>query len=109
MQKVPLLGDLPLLGNLFKNSRGQKMKTNLMVFLRPVIVRDAATNTAHAKKRYEYIRGEQSKVKQRGVVQLPDDEAPVLPKLDKFLELPPPFDESSQNKATPASTQTDNP
>lgn len=109
VQKVPFLGDLPLLGNLFKNSRGQKVKTNLMVFLRPVIVRDAATNTAHAKEKYEYIRGEQTKVKQRGVVQLPDKEAPQLPTLDKFLELPPPFDESPKGKTAPTSTPTDKP
>jgi len=108
VQKVPLLGDLPLVGHLFKSSSGTKGKTNLMVFLRPVILRDSVSNKAQASQKYEYIRGEQIKAHEDGVVQLPDDVAPKLPTLDKFLELPPPFEEVSQEQS-PADEQADTP
>ncbi len=40
--KVPLLGDMPVVGDLFRSENRKRTKTNLMVFLRPVVMRDAA-------------------------------------------------------------------
>ena len=57
--KIPLLGDLPILGHLFKNTNSDFTKTNLMVFLRPTIVRDKATNQALTGSRYKDIQQKQ--------------------------------------------------
>ncbi|MGD8742774.1 MAG: type II secretion system secretin GspD [Granulosicoccaceae bacterium] len=92
--KVPLLGDVPVLGALFRSNSSTKVKTNLLVFMHPVILRDAQRGSAIATKKYNYIRAEQLERQQQGVSLLPDDVAPVLPKVDEFLELPPPFMEN---------------
>ncbi|GAC1325125.1 MAG: type II secretion system secretin GspD [Collimonas sp.] len=62
VQKVPLLGDLPFIGNFFKYQSGSREKTNLMIFLRPVIVRDKETSNLLAVDRYDYMRKQQIKV-----------------------------------------------
>jgi len=80
--KVPLLGDVPVVGNLFRNEKRQRQKTNLMVFLRPVVIRDNATSDALVQDRYEAIRALQQanqpapRAMLRGV-----SDAPVLPPL----------------------------
>jgi general secretion pathway protein D len=55
---VPVLGSLPILGELFKFESRKRSKTNLLVFLRPYVVRDEATSSALALDRYDYIRGQ---------------------------------------------------
>ncbi|UCG99163.1 MAG: type II secretion system secretin GspD [Burkholderiales bacterium] len=57
-QKVPLLGDIPFLGALFRYENRDRNRTNLMVFLRPIIVRDESTSAALAAERYEYMRAQ---------------------------------------------------
>ncbi|WP_241269810.1 type II secretion system secretin GspD [Caballeronia sp. M1242] len=57
--KIPLLGDIPFIGSLFRSESKTRTKTNLMVFLRPVIVRDQATASQIANTRYEYLRNQQ--------------------------------------------------
>jgi general secretion pathway protein D len=79
VEKVPLLGDIPFLGALFRYKTRSHSKTNLMVFLRPVVVRDGQGSAALSSERYEYILGEQRKSKPAPSVGLPDVEAPVLP------------------------------
>jgi general secretion pathway protein D len=59
IEKVPFLGDIPLLGEAFKSRSRRKEKTNLMVFIRPTIVRDAAGAQSLAAQRYGYLRGAQ--------------------------------------------------
>jgi general secretion pathway protein D len=56
--KVPLLGDIPLLGNLFKSEGKELTRTNLMVFIKPTIVRDRADSEALTARNYRYIRAE---------------------------------------------------
>ncbi len=58
--KVPGLGDLPMFGNLFKSEQRKRKKTNLMVFLRPVVLRDARQTESLAMDRYELMRGTQT-------------------------------------------------
>ena len=58
--KVPGLGDVPLFGNLFKSEQRSRKKTNLMVFLRPVVLRDARQSQSLALDRYEMMRGTQA-------------------------------------------------
>ena len=77
--KVPVLGDVPLLGNLFKSENRSIVKTNLMVFLRPVIVRDAAATDNYSLDRYDLMRAAQqgNQPKPSSVLQV--NEAPVMP------------------------------
>ena len=57
IEKVPLAGDIPIVGNLFKNETRKREKNNLMMFLRPVVMRDANSTEAFAYDRYDQIRG----------------------------------------------------
>lgn len=57
--QVPLLGDIPVLGNLFKSRSRSRNKTNLMVFLRPVVIRDQEASNAVTLDRYEFMRQKQ--------------------------------------------------
>ncbi len=59
IEKIPFLGDLPLLGNLFKSRGKQRDKTNLMVFIRPTILRSAEDARDMSNRRYGYIRNMQ--------------------------------------------------
>ncbi len=54
--KVPLLGDIPIAGNLFKSSSRSRDRRNLMVFLRPTIIKDKATAEAATRKKMDYIK-----------------------------------------------------
>ena len=95
-QKVPLLGDIPLLGALFRSKTVKKVKTNLMVFLKPQILRDERDGTKLTNSKYNYIRELQKLDEERGVPLLGDENVPVLPDLESLLELPPSFEESQQ-------------
>ena len=78
-EKVPGLGDVPFFGNLFKTENRSRRKTNLMVFLRPVVVRDAAALETFSNDRYEQMRSGQSVLQPVPSPLLPVDGAPVLP------------------------------
>jgi len=60
IEKIPLLGDLPVLGNLFKSKSRARTKTNLMVFIRPTILTSKADAQEMTARRYGYIRGRQA-------------------------------------------------
>jgi len=93
-QKVPGLGDLPLLGTLFRYKSTSKQKANLMVFLHPVIMRDEALLANVSGDKYDYMRARQMVQRQKGALLTPDEEIPVMRPLDQLRELPPPFSES---------------
>ena len=59
IEAIPFLGDLPLIGNLFRSRSRERNKTNLMIFIRPTIVRSPAEQRAVAARRYDYIRDQQ--------------------------------------------------
>ena len=81
VEKVPGLGDIPFLGYLFRYQTKKRGKTNLMVFLRPTVIRTDAQSVAVAGDRYDYIRGTQlANTPQKNSV-LPKYDAPVLPAL----------------------------
>ena len=61
VNKVPLLGDIPWLGGMFRYETRDHSKTNLMVFLRPLVLRDAKSSAALSSERYDYIRAEQGR------------------------------------------------
>jgi general secretion pathway protein D len=77
--KVPLLGDIPVVGNLFKNQTHTRTKKNLMLFLRPVIVRDAAASESYSLDRYDYMRALQRGAPSEHSGVLNVGGAPVLP------------------------------
>lgn len=60
IEKIPLLGDLPVVGNLFKSKGRARAKTNLMVFIRPTILRSAADSRRMSGRRYDYVRSQQA-------------------------------------------------
>ncbi|HSV55071.1 MAG TPA: type II secretion system secretin GspD [Burkholderiaceae bacterium] len=76
--KVPVLGDVPLFGNLFKSEARSRKKTNLMVFLRPVVVRDARDTDALSADRYDLMRGMQLQAQPVPSATIPVNEAPVV-------------------------------
>ena len=80
-EKVPGLADIPLIGNLFKSEARGRKKTNLMVFLRPVVVRDAAASDALSSSRYDMMRSTQSAAQPAPSVVLPINESAQLPPL----------------------------
>ena len=80
--KVPLLGDIPYVGNLFRSESRSRKKTNLMVFLRPVVVRDAQASDTLMQDRYEAIRALQTSAQPVPSVLLNSvNGAPLLPPL----------------------------
>ncbi|HEY3700244.1 MAG TPA: type II secretion system secretin GspD [Spongiibacteraceae bacterium] len=85
-QKVPLLGDIPMVGRLFRSSSSKKIKTNLMVFLRPVIVREGRALTGATGEKYRYIRDEQLSTRERGSDFLNKRELPLLPEWEEQLK-----------------------
>jgi len=57
IEKIPLLSDIPLLGELFKSKSRTRRKTNLTVFIRPTVIRSRADGDIHTARRYDYVRG----------------------------------------------------
>ncbi|MBO9482803.1 type II secretion system secretin GspD [Salinisphaera sp. G21_0] len=79
VSKVPLLGDIPVLGHLFRSTSSKKVKKNLMVFLRPTIIRDDLTMNAISGQKYDLIRAYQLDRQARGISLMPGFDTPVLP------------------------------
>jgi general secretion pathway protein D len=80
-EKVPGLGDVPFFGNLFKSEARARKKTNLMVFLRPMVVRDAQSTDRLSVDRYEQMRSGLDKAQPAPSSLVPINEAPTLPAL----------------------------
>ena len=78
-ERVPGLGDVPFFGNLFRSESRSRKKTNLMVFLRPVVVRDGASTQGLSLDRYEQMRGAQLNAQPIENPGLPVSGSPVLP------------------------------
>jgi general secretion pathway protein D len=85
--RVPLLGDIPLLGNLFRYKTRDHTKTNLMIFLRPVIIRNADDAAAVTNPRYDYILGQQKESAPQHHLMLPDTAPPLLTNELKWGEI----------------------
>lgn len=93
VSKVPLLGDIPILGHLFRSTSSNKEKRNLLVFIRPTIVRDSRSMNEISHSKYNFIRGEQYKKREDGIELMPFEDTPILPKWDDKLTLPPTYEE----------------
>ncbi|WP_461537643.1 type II secretion system secretin GspD [Spongorhabdus nitratireducens] len=80
VSKIPLLGDIPYVGQLFRSTSSKKTKRNLMVFIRPTIIRDDDMLKAVSASKYSLIRAEQLVQNEKGINMMPDHDVPVLPK-----------------------------
>ncbi len=111
--KVPGLGDIPLLGNLFKSENRTRVKSNLMVFLRPVVVRTQAAADSLTLDRYDAIRAQQQAAQPRPSVLVPVNDAPLLPQIERrappAAPLQPGYVVPGAAGATPAPAATPSP
>jgi general secretion pathway protein D len=89
-QRVPFLGRIPVLGELFRSRSAKKTKSNLMVFIKPRILRDAASTTYETNQKYNYIREQQRVLGPRGEVLplLPGEKPQMLPPLPEPAPAP---------------------
>lgn len=97
-QKVPLLGDIPIIGHLFKSTTNSMRKRNLMVFLRPTIIRDGKLMNEVTKSKYNYIRAEEIIKREKGLSLMDDAKLPLLPEWNDQLSLPPSFEEYMEKR-----------
>ncbi|MGI9946569.1 type II secretion system secretin GspD [Vibrio hyugaensis] len=86
--KVPLLGDIPVIGQLFKSTSTQTEKRNLMVFIKPTIIRDGMTADGITQRKYNFIRAEQLYKAQEGLKLMDDSKIPVMPEFGEDRKHP---------------------
>ncbi|WP_225433160.1 type II secretion system secretin GspD [Thauera sedimentorum] len=101
-EKVPLLGDIPFAGELFKYTSRKRAKTNLVVFLRPQIIRDQDDYAEMSRSRYDYVIGQQREISEPVRMLRNEPAAPELPKLKAL----PPAEREGAVPAVPAATQS---
>jgi general secretion pathway protein D len=86
IQKVPILGDIPFLGRLFRSTSTSVGKKNLLIFLRPTIVRDKRQMDSVTAGKYRLIREQQLREIDEGVNLIDDRTLPLLPEWQEQLE-----------------------
>ncbi len=88
-QRVPVLGRIPGIGALFRSRSTELEKTNLMVFIRPTILRDSVEAAFQTNAKYRYIRDLQIQQSEQNVPLMSDAERPMLPELEEAQTEPP--------------------
>ncbi|WP_392340428.1 type II secretion system secretin GspD [Moritella marina] len=83
VSKVPWLGDIPWIGNLFKSTSSSTKKRNLMVFIKATIIRNNASIRGVSNRKYSLMRAEQLLQQEDGVALMPNTDVPVLPKFNE--------------------------
>jgi general secretion pathway protein D len=86
--KVPVLGDIPWLGNLFRHEIRQQTKTNLMIFIRPYVLRTASAPNSYTQDRYDYLSSVQKENQIQSRAVLPNMQAPILPPINPKSDSP---------------------
>jgi len=97
--RVPVLGAIPLIGNLFKSRSGSRQKSNLLVFLRPKILRDQIATEATSTLRYNEIRDEEKSLHKGKITLLPGEKQPSIPAIQQAGD-------SAGSPATPSPGRT---
>lgn len=82
-QRVPVLGAIPILGNLFKSRKTDKVKTNLLVFIRPTILRDAEQAAIETNAKYNQIRQIMQHQRGKDIPLMRNEERSILPALEE--------------------------
>jgi len=85
-QRVPVLGSIPVLGHLFRSRKTEKLKTNLMIFIRPTILRDSRRTSFETNQKYNMIREIQQGQQGTDVQLMPGQSRPMLPPVEKYDE-----------------------
>ncbi len=85
-RRVPLLGRIPLLGKLFRSSSAEVKKNNLLIFIRPTIIKTPESIAEISKEKYKAIRSQQIEKQLRGISLMPADRLPVLPTWEEALK-----------------------
>lgn len=98
--RVPLLGSIPLIGNLFKASNSKKSKTNLLVFIKPTVMRNAIQASYETNSKYNFVRDMQLNINDGKVTLQPDQDQPLLPVLDQ------PIIKHEQSSSSPVNDMT---
>ncbi|MES1938954.1 general secretion pathway protein D [Salinisphaera sp. T5B8] len=83
-QKVPVLGDIPILGALFTNRSVQKNKRNLLNFIRPTILRGGGEADYYTRKKYNYIRSLQEQQAKTSIPLMAEEQRPQLPAIESY-------------------------
>ena len=101
--RVPGLGAIPIIGNLFKSRSGSRMKKNLVVFIRPRIMRDADSTESASEAAYNEMRHSQQTLNGGHITLLPGQKQPAVPAIPTGIALPaaPPPSETNPQGATP--------
>jgi general secretion pathway protein D len=106
-QRVPILGKIPLLGNLFKVRSSNKQKQNLMVFIKPKILRDGASTAILTNQKYDYMKQQLDNMfKNSKVPMIPFEKPPAMPELPQENISPPKTDAAP---GTPQQAPTETP
>jgi len=105
-QRVPILGRIPLIGALFRSDTTSKQKTNLMVFIKPTILRDNVQAAFETNAKYNYIRDEQLGIKPSNPRLMPLTQRSTLPPLEQAIPSSAP---AGQSPASPSSTAPEPP
>ncbi len=100
--QVPFLGSIPIIGELFKTRSVDKVKTNLMVFIRPRILRDGTDAAIESNAKYNYIRKQQVERNDGRVPLMPGERQPTLPPLEQLV--PPELLNPARQAVAPAAT-----
>jgi general secretion pathway protein D len=100
-EKIPGVGDVPVFGNLFRTEQRRRLKSNLMVFLRPVVIRDATQSDALSIDRYDLMRTKQQNSQPTESSLVPINVSPVMPQITKPA---PPLDTWKPFAPPPATT-----
>jgi len=102
--RVPGLGSIPFLGNLFKSRSGSRQKTNLLVFLRPTILRDQRATEAISASKYNEIRDEEKSLNGGKITLLPGEKQPSIPEIQPGNAPPPSIRAPTEGAPTIAPT-----
>jgi general secretion pathway protein D len=86
--RVPGLGAIPLLGNLFKSRSGSRQKKNLMVFIKPKIMRDADATESTSEAAYNDVRQQERSLNGGHITLLPGQKQPEIPAIPPSIALP---------------------
>jgi len=108
VSKVPLLGDIPILGALFRYENRSRTKTNTMVFLKPNVIRDEHASSSLAADRYDFIRQKLATTGQRNSLIFRHYESDGLPPLPPPSPTPAPTPAPTPEPAAPSDTAPSN-
>jgi len=88
-QRVPVIGRVPIVGNLFRARKTEKVKTNLMIFIRSTILRDSLDTAFETNSKYNMIREVQKGQQGDDIQLMPGQKRPMLPPIDEYMTSPP--------------------